>query len=256
MHGSGRVADQLRARQVLVEGGVVEVGQQHPAHRRGVGREARPDGDGHGHDPRPGRHPGDVDDVGSVEHRHRRRLVDRRHQRLHVGEGDLGQAHRGQVGESQLEHARAQREVATVALHVPELDEREQEPPGGGPRQPVRRLTSLRVRRGCSPSKARMTIRPRSNDWTKSGPRFVVAHRSILAGVFVLRTIVRRASAAGDASGQDASSAPSRCTLWRNPPQRGPHGQRCPRRLTPSAADPSARAAPRAARTTRCGSCP
>ena len=135
MDGSRRVADQLRARQVLVEGVVVEVGQQHAAHRRGVGGEARPDGDRHGHDPRPRRHPGDVHDVGSVEHRHRRRLVDRGDEGLHVGQGDLRQTHRGQVGEPELEHTRPQREVATVALHVAELDEREQESTGGGARQ-------------------------------------------------------------------------------------------------------------------------
>ena len=124
------------------------------------------------HDPVSRRNAGDVHDALAVEHGHRRRLLDGGDERFHVRHRHLGQAHRRQVGEPEVEHARAQRELATVVVDVAELDQRRAGSDALRPRvRPVRRLTSLSVSRGFSPSKARITASPRSSDWTKSLPR-------------------------------------------------------------------------------------
>ena len=117
--------------EVGVELGLGQPGQEHAAHRRGVGGEAGADIDGDGHDARD-RHAGDVDDVRAVEHGQRGGLAHLGHERLEVGLGHLGQAQAGQIGVAELEHARAEAEVAGVGAHVAEVDQREQEAARGG----------------------------------------------------------------------------------------------------------------------------
>ena len=51
---------------------------------------------------------------------------------LEVRLGHLGQGQARQVGVAELEHARAEAEVAAVGAHVAEVDEREQEAARGG----------------------------------------------------------------------------------------------------------------------------
>ena len=72
VRGESRWSSALR--EVGVELALGQPGEQHAAHRRGVGGEARADIDGDGHDARRGTR-ADVDDVRAVEHGHRGRLV-------------------------------------------------------------------------------------------------------------------------------------------------------------------------------------
>ena len=213
-----RVRVQIEAGERLVEVVGAEPGKEDPTHRRGVGGKARADGDGDRHDPPPRRDTGDVHDALAVEHRHRRRLLHRGDERLHVRHRHLRQAHRGQVGEAEVEDARAQRELAAVVVHVAELDEREQEATSGGSGEPVRRLTSLSVSRGFSPSKERITARPRSSDWTKSLPRCSATVPVSSPPACEIRTIVRRASGPWGSVTSDAALSP------------GGGASRCPRR--------------------------
>src|SRR5215204_325965 len=81
----------IRTGQAVLEPVGIERGEQHPAHRRRVGRQPRADRDRDRHDPA-GRHADDVDDLGVVEDGDRRRLVHLRDQRLHVRLRQLGKA--------------------------------------------------------------------------------------------------------------------------------------------------------------------
>ena len=148
-----------------------EAGEQDPAHRRCVRREAGADRDRDRHDPPARRHTGDVDDVLPVEHRHRRRFLDEGDERLHVRHRHLGQTHRGEVGESEIQHARPQHELAAVVMHVPELDQREQEAPSGGPRQAGPATDIAERQRRVLAVEGPDHRQPRSSDWTKSVPR-------------------------------------------------------------------------------------
>ena len=74
---------------------------------------------------------GDVDDVRLVEHRDRRGLADDVDQRLEVRPGERGQLEAREVRAPELEDARAELEEPRVHPDVAEVDEREQEPPGG-----------------------------------------------------------------------------------------------------------------------------
>ena len=49
--------------------------------------------------------------------------------------GDLGEAQRREVRIAELEHARPQREAVAVLPHVPEANERQQQPAGGRARE-------------------------------------------------------------------------------------------------------------------------
>ncbi|KAJ1680483.1 hypothetical protein LUZ63_024292 [Rhynchospora breviuscula] len=106
-------------------------GEQHATHARDRGREPRADGDADRHDAAHG-HPGDVHDLGAVEHGRRGALAHRARQRLQVRLGDLRQRQRREVAVPELEHAGGERERPAVVAEVPEALQRAEEPSGGG----------------------------------------------------------------------------------------------------------------------------
>ncbi len=112
----------------------VERGQQHLALRADHGREPGADLDPERDDLRH-RDPGDVDDVAAVELADRGRLAGDRDQVAHVRPGHLPQAERADVRHAELEHPRGQAEHVAVGADVPELGQREQDPPGRRPGQ-------------------------------------------------------------------------------------------------------------------------
>ena len=94
---------QIGGQEVVVELIVPLVRQQHPAHRGGGRREARPHGDPDRHDPA-GRHAGDVDDLRAVQHRRRRRLPNPARTTAPGAAGQLGQIETGQVRRTESQH--------------------------------------------------------------------------------------------------------------------------------------------------------
>ena len=131
-HGPRRGAREVRGAEVGVQCRFREGGEEHPAHRGAERRQPRPHVEADRHDPL-GRDPGHVDDVGSVEHARRGRLVDLLHQLAHVLQGDLLEGERREVGVPQFEDLRSQVEMPTVGAHVAQRFQGEQEATGRRP---------------------------------------------------------------------------------------------------------------------------
>ena len=134
--GLGRMARQRRnlAEQAL-DLVVGQACQQNAAHRGGECGQARTDPQVDRHDAGGGGDPRHIHDIGAVEHRDGAGLVNLLDQFDHVRLSQLPEGLRVQVGEPEVEHARAQREVLAVEAGVPELDQGQQQPPRRAARQ-------------------------------------------------------------------------------------------------------------------------
>ena len=132
--GPFRVAGDGGPREVGLELRLGQTGQQHPALRGRVRRQARPDGHRDGHQPA-GLDAGDVQDLRVVEDRDRCRLTGPLRQRRQVGLRERPRVADGRERLGEVEDGRRQREGPLRRLDVAEVLEGQQDAARGGPGQ-------------------------------------------------------------------------------------------------------------------------
>ena len=135
----GRVGDRARrpflerrARQIVVQPGRRPIGQQHPAERCAIGRQARADVEIDRHDPC-ARDAGEIDDLVAVHRGGGAAFLHRAGDLFHEGLGDMPPAHRRQIGVAEAQDVGREREMLAVGGDEAEIFQGQQETPRGGP---------------------------------------------------------------------------------------------------------------------------
>ncbi|EGE61066.1 hypothetical protein RHECNPAF_1260045 [Rhizobium etli CNPAF512] len=100
-------------------------GEQHPAHRGAIGRQAAAWGEIDRHDAAL-RGPGDIDDFGAVEHRGRGALAGAFREKIEMRLQQRRQRRRCEIGMAKPQNLRRQREELAVIIGIAELGERQQ----------------------------------------------------------------------------------------------------------------------------------
>ncbi len=132
----GRMRLQLRGGEDGIHLGIRKRRQQHPAHRRAIGRQPRPRHQIDRHDPLLCS-AGDVDDFGVIEDRSRGAVPHTLGQLIEMRLQQNRQRRGRQPGMADPQDLRRQREELPVIVGIAEFREREQAAPGSRPVQPA-----------------------------------------------------------------------------------------------------------------------